>query len=48
MCFLLCLADCRNRPLDFGRLALQGIKENRYLYTDAEIKTASQTLDIVK
>ena len=34
--------------LDFGRLALQGIKENRYLYTDAEIKSACQTLDIVK
>ena len=34
--------------LDFGRLALQGIKENRYTYTDAEIKSACQTLDIVK
>lgn len=34
--------------LDFGRLALQGIKENRYLYTDAEIKNTCQTLDIVK
>ena len=34
--------------LDFGRLALHGIKENRYLYTDVEIKSACQTLDIVK
>ncbi len=34
--------------LDFGRLCLQGIKENRYLYTDAEIKSSCQTLDITK
>lgn len=34
--------------LDFGRLTLQGIKENRYIYTDTEIKSACQTLDIVK
>jgi len=34
--------------LDFGRLSLQKIKENRYVYTDAEIKSACQSLDIVK
>lgn len=34
--------------LDFGRLSLMAIKENRYLYTDAEIKSACQSLDIVK
>lgn len=34
--------------LDFGRLSLQGIKENLYLYTDAEIKSSYQTLDIIK
>lgn len=34
--------------LDFGRLALLGIKENRYMYTDAEIKNTCQSLDIVK
>ena len=38
----------RKMLLDFGRLALSGIKENRYLYTDAEIKSACQSLDIVK
>jgi len=31
--------------LDFGRLSLQGIKENRYLYTDAETKSSCQTFD---
>lgn len=34
--------------LDFGRLALVAMKENRYLYTDAEIKSTCQSLDIVK
>ena len=34
--------------LDFGRLSLQCIKENRYFYSDAEIKSSCQTLDILK
>lgn len=34
--------------LDFGRLSLQGIKENRYIYSDAEIKSACQTHEILK
>ncbi len=34
--------------LDFGRLSLQAIKENRYTYTDVEIKSACQSLDIVR
>lgn len=38
----------RKMLLDFGRLALQAIKEDRYFYTDAEIKNACQSLDILK
>ena len=38
----------RKLLLDFGRLSLQCIKENRYFYTEAEIKSACQSLDIVK
>lgn len=38
----------RKMLLDFGRLSLEGIKENRYVYTDAEIKSYCQSLDIVK
>lgn len=34
--------------LDYGRLSLQGIKENRYSFSDVEIKSACQTVDIVK
>jgi len=33
---------------DFGRISLQIIKENWYLYTNAEIKGSCQTLDITK
>lgn len=38
----------RKMLLDFGKLALQAIKEDRYFYTDAEIKGACQSLEILK
>ena len=38
----------RKMLLDFGRLSLHKVKENRYLYTEAELKSACQSLDIIK
>ena len=34
--------------LDFGRLSREALKENRYTYTDLEIKNACQNVDCTK